>query len=125
MIMILLKIFLQKSHNYKMEYNNMRDINQWPYNGEDGMSANFRAGNNLWIETNLESYWNQLECLPPIRQNNTVFMVGECYTHRESDGASCYAAFIEYDGRYFGKINALKDFDYNKYIQEIIKQFDL
>jgi len=99
-----------------------RDINEWPYRD---MEEEFRAWSNAWVETNEATYDDQLGCVPPAAWKSTVFAVGECYTHRESDGRACYAMFVEVDGRYFGKSDALVNFDADKYKAEIRKQFNL
>jgi hypothetical protein len=102
-----------------------RDINQWPYQGDDGMEQNYRKGIKAWTETTETAYDDQLGCLPPIRWKSRAFMVGECFTHRESDGASMYAAFMEVDGRFFGRIVALKEFDPAAFLSEIKSQFGI
>jgi len=105
---------------------NKRDINIWPYSGNDGMTQNYKNKLNVWVECTKQHYWSQLECLPPIRQKQDVFMVGECYTS-DKNGA-IYACFVEitFEGeksaRYFGKLCPIKTFDPVLYKMEIIDQ---
>lgn len=96
-----------------------RDINQWPYVGEDGMVANFDDNNGRWTETIEQAYYDQLECVPPKAMRNNAFMVGECYSGRS------YAVFVEVDGRFFGKICGMLTFNATKYTEEIRNQFGM
>lgn len=100
----------------------MRTINDWPYSGEDGMTQNFQNKKDIWVETNKKAYWNQLECVPPIFQNQNSFMVGECYAF-DDQFYNCYAAFVQIGDRYFGKIARLKGFNTTKAIEQIKNQF--
>jgi len=97
----------------------MRNINDWVYNGEGGIDDNFKKNNGLWTETNSQTYWDQLECVPPIRMKGNAFMVGEPYTF------NVYAAFVNIGDRYFGANRNIKTFDPGVYRQEIRKQFSI
>ena len=97
----------------------MRDINEWPYDGVDGMEANFNANNGLWVETTEDTYYDQLGCVPPKCMKDNAFMVGECYT------GNSYAAFVEVNGRFFGKICSVITFRPDWFTKEIKEQFGL
>ena len=96
-----------------------RDINRWPYDGEDGMVANFKSNNGLWVETTERVFWDQLECVPPKAMKGDAFMVGECHSN------NCYAVFIEVDERFFGKICGVLTFNVIKYTEEVKNQFGM
>ena len=96
-----------------------RDINQWPYNGNDGMTANFKANNGLWVETIEKTFYDQLECVPPKAMKGNAFAVGECYS------GNSYAMFVEVDERFFGKICGILTFNSAKYTEEIKNQFGM
>lgn len=56
-----------------------------------------------WVETNEETYMNQLECLWPAHWEGDFFLVGEPLTHGTFNGEGCmiYTGFLKYKGRYF------------------------
>ena len=97
------------------------DKNAWPYPHLDKL---YQENPALWHETNQEIYWDQLECLSPAMQKYGAFMVGEPWKHNER-GIPIYATFVELQGRYFGKYDAITNFSYAKYKQEIVSQFEL
>ena len=103
----------------------MRNKNDWPYNGSDGMIENYSLQNGRWTECNEDHYENQLECVPPLRQNHSSFMVGEEYGWKEENGNSysTYACFVQVKGRYFGKIIGEKDYNPDILQKEIFIQY--
>jgi len=102
-----------------------RDNSQWVYNGDFSIDYNWNHQNGLWTETNEETYWDQLGCVPPRKQSQCAFMVGEPYSDVKVDGKwhIIYATFIEVDDRYFGKFDIVKNYNPAKYSNEIRKQF--
>jgi len=96
-----------------------RDINQWPYSGNDGMESNYRANNGLWVETIEKTFYDQLGCVPPRLWKGNAFMVGECYSGND------YAVFVDVDGRFFGKICGILSFNPTKYTEQIRYQFGI
>ncbi len=75
----------------------IRDIRgQWPY--PDVGNAR-KAGNPCWFETDKGTYWELLECVPPVWAPSG-FMVGECAAHTSS-GMPIRSYFVETGGRYF------------------------
>jgi len=94
-----------------------RDINQWVYSGEDGLTANFISGKDVWVETTRKTYNDQIGCVPPIRMSGNCFLVGEPYTF------NIYATFVQVEDRYFDCFKNIKTFNPNIYRQEIEKQF--
>lgn len=102
-----------------------RDINKWIYNGDDGIEANYRKGLNIWVETNESCYVDQLECVPPFVMKRNAFMVGEAYTHDKIRYIPVHAAFVEINGRYFGKLCKITEFNVENFEAQIRKQFEL
>jgi len=100
----------------------MRKITDWPYDGEIGsMDYNFKNKINSWTETTEETYWEQLGCVPPLKQTGYGFVVGEQY------GGGCYACFIhipQHD-RYFGRIMLPSHFDMWENREQIRYQFNI
>ena len=99
-----------------------RDNSQWVYDGDFSIDYNWEHKNGLWTETNEETYWDQLGCVPPIQMNRNSFMVGEPYTHNEK-GFPVYASFVKFRDRYFGKYDIIKNFNVENYKLEILNQF--
>jgi hypothetical protein len=102
-----------------------RDINQWVYDGEDGMSLNFANNNPRWTETTSKVFNEQLGCVPPVRQNSYGFMVGECYDYRNKQNQ--YACFMRVEInkkiRYFGRILPINPYSPMDFKTEILSQF--
>lgn len=93
-------------------------LDAWPY---PDMEEFYERRSNEWRETILETYDNQLGCVPPVRMNGGFFMVGEQFT---ADVGGCvYAVFGEVQGRYFGRLSHLQNFDPDRYVTEINAQF--
>ena len=101
-----------------------RDNSQWVYDGMYGATWNWMEHNNLWTETNEETYWEQLGCVPPIRMDSNSFMVGEANSYDDA-GYLEYSAFVCIGDRYFCKICSIKTYDLGVYKQEIRKQFEM
>jgi len=95
----------------------MTDKFGWPYPRIN------RLVQGEWLETSESTYWDQLECVPPACMKGGGFMVGEAATHNER-GIPVHAAFVEYNGRYFCKNDAITNFNIGKYRTEIIAQIE-
>lgn len=94
-------------------------IDEWPY---ADIVARFNNGDHTWRETSERIYWDQLGCLPPARHKDGAFAVGECYTH-DDEGHAIFAVFTVVDGRFFCKLDRIRDFDPLRFEREIIAQF--
>ena len=58
-----------------------RDFNNlWLYSGDYSLDYNFDNKINLWTEISEENYWDQLECLPPMKFNGKHFLISEALT---------------------------------------------
>jgi hypothetical protein len=101
----------------------MRDINTWVYSGDGGIDDNWRKQNNQWTETNSDTYWDQLEVVPPKVMKRNSFVVGEPYDHIK--GIPVYAVFVQMKNRYFGKNDLITNYNLEKYITEIKLQFGM
>lgn len=98
----------------------MRTIHDWPYPEMDNL---YNAGDHSWIEVDEEIFYDQLECVPPARMRANAFMVGECWDERE-EGA-LHSAFVEVQGRFFGRVVPLRKFNPARFTTEVIQQFHL
>lgn len=75
----------------------IRDIRgQWPF--PDVGDAR-KAGNPCWFETDESTYWEMLECLPPIYAAGG-FMMSEAASH-DGKGIAIRAYFVQSGSRYF------------------------
>lgn len=101
----------------------MNEINydtDWPY---PDVEDRFRAGDKSWREVTEAVYWDQLECLPPIRMNGNAFMVGEPW---DSDArGNIYSTFVQVGQRYFCRMDHLIDFDPRLYRHLIRRQLKI
>lgn len=98
-------------------------IHAWPFGVPGGIDDNRHKGIDEWVEVDVKIYDDMLDVLPPIIMRYGAFMVGEPADHNER--GFIYTAFVEIDGRFFGKDDNLVDFDPAKYREEIRKQFNL
>lgn len=80
----------------------------------DAMKANPDA----WIETTESMHWEQLCCMPPVRQEGSAFLVGEPANHN-AKGESVYAGFVERNGRYFARYMTTRQFDSREFAGSI------
>jgi hypothetical protein len=94
-------------------------INGWPY---PYVEEQYNLGNTEWLETNEQTYWDQLECLPPARISNGAFMVGEPWRH-DLYGNAIHAAFMQVGERYFCRMARKNDFNPCAYRVQIKRQF--
>jgi hypothetical protein len=76
-----------------------------------------------WTEATEKEYDYALGVLPPIRWDGSAFMMGECETGDER--GAIYAAFVESGGRFFGKLEPIRNFDPARYKKEIRQQFKI
>ena len=83
----------------------------------------WKRGNFSWHETNEETYWQQLEALPPARMSMGAFAMGEPYTHTDK-GHAVTSMFVEYRGRFFVRTDETRNFNPVKYHAEIDKQIE-
>jgi len=97
---------------------------QWPYPAIDEA---WQAGDRSFFETTLDVYENQLNCLPPVAQLGSHFLVGEPYTHT-GEGArivALYAAFYQLGNRVFCRMETLREFALRQSVPAIYAQFGL
>ena len=75
----------------------------------------------LWKETDCGT-WNEMRAvLPPHRQAETVFMVGECVTLGRL--GAIYDLHIEIDGHYFWRPGYIRLFNPTVYTTEVRSKF--
>lgn len=53
-----------------------------------------------WQQTDEESYWEMLECLPPERMAGGAFLVGEPMDHLAATGEATFEMFRKVGGKY-------------------------
>ena len=78
-----------------------------------------------WVETTQETFDYQLGCVPPVRMKANAFMVGEAYTHDLKFRQAVHAAFVEVNGRFFGRLDLLGLFNPDLYTAEIKGQYSI
>ena len=93
-------------------------IERWPY---PEIGIRWKAGDYSWREVSRRIYWDQLECVPPVRMDGGAFMVGEAWTYGER--GEIHTAFVKIKSRYFCRHDYLRDFDSVRYRREIRAQF--
>lgn len=54
-----------------------------------------------WAETNKETYWEMLECLPPARMSAGAFLVGEPMDHLAATGESRFEMYRKQGSKFF------------------------
>ncbi len=54
-----------------------------------------------WQETDKETYWEMLECLPPARMAGGAFLVGEPMDHLAATGESTFEMFRKQGSKYY------------------------
>jgi hypothetical protein len=74
-----------------------------------------------WQETDEKTYWDLLECVPPLHHGPNGFMVGECSTH--TDAGAIYDVFVDYAGRFFWRPCPRHEWDEFQFVQQIKKLF--
>jgi hypothetical protein len=75
----------------------------------------------LWHKETAKKYEEMLEILPPIRQKESAFMVGECVTLGQT--GAIYDIHIEIDGHYFWRPGYIQKFNPIAYAKEIRSKF--
>ncbi len=95
------------------------NINDWPYPEVETM---FKTGDKSWREVSHKIYWDQLECVPPVRMERNCFMVGEPWHHDER--GAIHTAFVQIGERYFCRMDHLVNFDPVLYRRFIYKQIE-
>ena len=97
-----------------------RDFNNnWLYSGDYSLDYNFNNNINLWVEISEENYFNQLECLPPMKFTGKHFLISEALT------GNFHACLMKINNRYFGKYVNKFLVDYSKFENEIKKQYNI
>ena len=72
-----------------------RDFNNlWLYSGDYSLDYNFDNKINLWTEISEENYYDQLECLPPLKFNGRNFLIMEALT------GNFHACLMKVNNRY-------------------------
>ena len=93
--------------------------NNWLYSGDYSLDYNFNNNINLWTEISESNYFDQLECLPPMKFNGKHFLIMEALT------GNIHACIMKVNGRYFGKYVNKFLVDYGKFENEIRKQYNI
>jgi hypothetical protein len=97
-----------------------RDFNNlWLYSGDYSLDYNFDNKIDLWTEISEENYWDQLECLPPLKFNGGNFLIMEALT------GNFHACLMKVNNRYFGKYVNKFLVDYPKFENEIKEQYNM
>lgn len=97
-----------------------RDFNNlWLYSGDYSLDYNFNNKIDLWTEISEENYFDQLECLPPMKFNGKHFLIMEALTY------NIHACIMKVNNRYFGKYVNKFLVDYGKFENEIIEQYNI
>jgi len=55
----------------------------------------------VWQETDEETYWEMLECLPPARMAGGAFLVGEPMSHLASSGEATYEMYRQQGAKFY------------------------
>ena len=114
------KIIPDLSIDQHMENQLKRDFkNNWLYSGEYSLDYNFNNNINLWTEISESNYWDQLECLPPLKFNGGNFLIMEALT------GNFHACLMKVNNRYFGKYVNKFLVDYPKFENEIKEQYNM
>jgi len=71
------------------------DVDQWCEEKQRAQLAPIR-----WHETDEETYWEMLECLPPARMAGGAFLVGEPMDHLASTGENRFEMYRKAGGKY-------------------------
>lgn len=74
-----------------------------------------------WVETTVEMFYDQLNCVPPLKMCNNIFMEGECWDM--DDNGDIYTVFYKEKDRCFARHVYEKDWSPVNFTQEIMKQF--
>ena len=97
-----------------------RDFNnQWLYSGDYSLDYNYNNNINLWTEISESNYFDQLECLPPMKFNGKHFLIMEALTY------NIHACLMKVNNRYFGKYVNKNLVDYPKFENEIREQYNI
>jgi len=97
-----------------------RDFNNlWLYTGEYSLDYNFNNKINLWVEISESNYYDQLECLPPMKFNGKHFLI------MEAKDFKIHACIMKVNNRYFGKYVNKFLVDYGKFENEIKEQYNM
>lgn len=87
------------------------DVDQWCEEKQRAQLAPI-----TWQETDKESYWEMLECLPPARMAGGAFLVGEPMDHLASTGESTFEMFRKQGSKFFVASRPVTIAEFNKLI---------
>ena len=97
-----------------------RDFNNlWLYSGAYSLDYNFNNEIDLWTEISESNYWDQLECLPPLKFNGKHFLISESLT------GNFHACIMKINDRYFGKYVNKFLVDYLLFENQIREQYNM
>lgn len=77
-----------------------------------------------WKETTEDRYFEQLGAVPPLRNKERCFMVGEALSFDNKLGF-VYTTMVELDGRFFETVLSVQAFHPDKFFEEIKAQFQI
>lgn len=77
----------------------------------------------IWKEVNEDRYFDQLGVVPPLKQKDGCFMVGEALSFDRSFGF-IYTTLAKVNERYFETILPSRDFNPEKFRAEVKSQFN-
>ena len=89
-------------------------ISDWPY---PFICDVWKTGDHRWHEVDEETYWEQLECVPPAEMTCNAFAVGEPWSH-DKEGA-IHTVFVNVDSQFYCRHDHLKNFNPSSYVNEI------
>ena len=69
-----------------------------------------------WQETDKETYWEMLECLPPARMAGGAFLVGEPMDHLAATGEATFEMFRKQSSKFFVASRPVTIAEFNKLI---------
>ena len=69
-----------------------------------------------WQETDKETYWEMLECVPPARMAGGAFLVGEPMDHLAATGEATFEMFRKQSSKFFVASRPVTIAEFNKLI---------
>ena len=70
-----------------------------------------------WAETDEETYWEMLECLPPARMARGSFLVGEPMDHLASTGEERYEMYRKRGDKFFVSSRPVTNAEFNQFMR--------
>lgn len=109
-----LTIDQHKENQLKRDFNNT-----WLYSGDYSLEFNHNNNIDLWVEISESNYFDQLECLPPLKFTGKHFLIMEALDY------NIHACLMNVNNRYFGKYVNKNLVNYPKFEQQIKDQYSM